>query len=532
MSDHPSRATTEAWERHVGSPVDAEALRPMLSAGNLARTFHEAALEAGSRPALTIAGESATYNELDAAAARLGGWLAARGIDADDRVLLAGPNSLAFVIAYLAVLRAGAIAVLAGSGLTERELAQQLAGSGATAAFAGGEARERLELLLPDVWSLDGDLGLGEPLEPPDRDGSSTAVLIYTSGTTGVPKGAALSHANLLASLRAIMLAWRWRDSDALVHTLPLSHQHGLTGLHATLAAGARAVIHASLDPARLAETIAAERATVLFAVPAVYERVLGWQDATAADFSSLRLATCGSAPLSPALWQRVAALLGQEPLERYGTTESGLVVSNPYDGPRKPGAVGLPLPGIEVAIADPDGCALPAGVEGEILLRGPQVFAHYWEDEQATREAFHAGGWFRSGDLGRVDPADGYLSITGRLKELIISGGLNVYPREVELVLESHPSVERAAVVGLPSKRWGEEVVALVVPEAGSGLDERELAAHARDALAPYKRPKAILAAEALPLTALGKLRRSELAELAARLRSSAETVDEPFGV
>ena len=254
--------------------------------------------------------------------------------------------------------------------------------------------------------------------------------------------------------------------------------------------------------------------------MPAIYERLLSCEEADAADLSSLRLATSGSAPLAPGLWRRVADLFGQEPVERYGTTETGLDVSNPYDGPRRPGSAGLPLPGIEVEIADDAGRALAAGADGEILLRGPQVFSGYWRNDEATRDSFFPGGWFRTGDIGRIDPASGYLSITGRLKEMIISGGLNVYPREVEVVLEEHPSVERAAVVGLPSERWGEEVVALVVSSPDAVADEEVLAAHARSALAPHKRPKAILFVGSLPVTALGKLRRPDVAEIAARLR------------
>jgi malonyl-CoA/methylmalonyl-CoA synthetase len=371
-------------------------------------------------------------------------------------VVLAGPGSLGLAVAYLGILRAEAVAVLGGADATERELSHLVSNSGAVAAFAGGDVCERLRALeraglAPAVVSLDRGasgptleetLGSADVLPPPDHDGDRTAVLGYTSGTTGTPKGAELSHSNLLASLRGIMLAWRWRGDDVLVHALPLSHQHGLSGLQATLLAGARAVIHASLDPARLCKAIAAEHATVLFAVPAVYERLLTWDGS--ADFSSLRLATCGSAPLSPRLWQKVAGLLGQEPLERYGTTETGLDVSNPYDGPRRPGSVGLPLPGIEVEVADESGRPVAVGKDGEIRLRGPHVCTGYWRDDEATRASFNRGGWFRTGDIGRVDAADGYLSITGRLKELIISGGLNVYPREVELVLEEHPSVER----------------------------------------------------------------------------------------
>ena len=534
MNERPSARTIEAWERHANAPVDPHALRLRLAHGNLPRAFHEAAVEAGDRIALTVEDESVTHRELDARAGRLAAWIREQGVRPGDRIVLAGASSLALVVSYLGILRAEAVVVLADAALTERELHYLVEDSGAVAAFAGGEACGRLSTIARDdvlgpVVAL--DAGNREPtfeqaleghlpLPPPGHDGRRTAVFGYTSGTTGKPKGAPLAHTNLLASLRGIMLAWRWREDDVLVHTLPLSHQHGLSGLQATLLAGARAVVHASLDPARLCATIAAERATVLFAVPAVYERLLAWEGAPSADFASLRLATSGSAPLSPALWRRVTDLLGREPVERYGTTETGLDVSNPYDGPRKPGSVGIPFPGIEAEVVDELGRSVEDGTDGEIVLRGPHVFSGYWRNDEATRASFHAGGWFRTGDVGRIDPSDGYLSITGRLKEMIISGGLNVYPREVELVLEEHPAVARAAVVGLPSQRWGEEVVALVVPAEGSVVDEDELGAHARSALAPHKRPKAILAVESLPVTALGKLQRSALAELAERLR------------
>jgi malonyl-CoA/methylmalonyl-CoA synthetase len=319
------------------------------------------------------------------------------------------------------------------------------------------------------------------------------------------------------------MLAWRWRDDDVLVHSLPLSHQHGLTGVHATLLAGSRAVIQPSLDPARLSAAIAAERATVLFAVPALYERLISWGGG--GDISSLRLATSGSAPLAPGLWERARKLIGREPVERYGTTESGLDASNPYDGPRRPGSVGIPLPGIEIAIADSEGKVLADGVDGEVLVRGPHVFDGYWRNDRATRQSFRPTGWFRTGDVGRLDPDDGYLSITGRLKEMIISGGLNVYPREVELVLEGHPAVGRAAVVGVPSQRWGEEVVAFIVPARGEKIDAEEIRSHARRLLAPHKCPKVVHQAEEVPVNALGKVLRPELVALAERLRASPQT-------
>ena len=220
------------------------------------------------------------------------------------------------------------------------------------------------------------------------------------------------------------------------------------------LLAGSRAVLLERFDPERLCDAVQRERATVVFAVPAMYERLLGWEGFEGADVGSVRLWVSGSAPLAPGVAARLSERLGELPLERYGSTETGLSVSNLHDGPRRAGSVGLPLPGLELALSD----------DGEILLRGPQVFAGYWEQPDTTADAFTGDGWFRTGDLGRLD--DGDLAITGRIKELIISGGLNVSPREVELALEEHPSVSRAAVVGVPSERWGEQVVAFVVPE------------------------------------------------------------------
>jgi malonyl-CoA/methylmalonyl-CoA synthetase len=325
-----------------------------------------------------------------------------------------------------------------------------------------------------------------------------------------------LTHANLLSSIRGVMLAWRWQPDDVLVHALPLTHQHGLGGVHATLLAGSRAVIHTRFDPAALCAAIRAEWATVLFAVPAIYERLVAWEAVADADLSSLRLAVSGSAPLSPALAERVAALLGQLPLERYGSTEAGLDVSNPYEGPRRVGTVGLPLPGVELAIVDGTGALVPNGSDGEIVLRGPQVFSGYAGQPEATAAAFYPGGWFRSGDIGRVDPADGYLTITGRAKELIITGGLNVYPREVELALEEQPGIAQAAVVGVPSERWGEEVVAFLISRPGASVTLEAVIGAVRRRLAPYKCPKRVFVVDRFPRNDMGKVRRDELAQLA----------------
>jgi malonyl-CoA/methylmalonyl-CoA synthetase len=341
-----------------------------------------------------------------------------------------------------------------------------------------------------------GDLLDGEAL--PAAPARAPAMLAYTSGTTGRPKGALLSHANVVASIRGAMLAWRWREDDVLVHALPLSHQHGLSGVHATLLAGSRAVLLSSFDPERLGAAL--HGASVLFAVPAMYERLdLGG--------ARLRIAVSGSAPLPPRLAERLAAQLGELPLERYGSTEAGLNLSNLVAGPRRAGAVGFPLPGVEARVGEQD----------ELLVRGPQVFAGYHGREAATAEAFAPGGWFRTGDVVAVD-ADGCFAITGRLKELIVSGGLNVYPAEVERALEDHPAVARAAVAGVPSERWGEEVVAFAVAAAGAELDDAALIAFCRERLSAYKCPKRVVALPELPVNRMGKVQRDALVEAAAR--------------
>jgi malonyl-CoA/methylmalonyl-CoA synthetase len=503
-------ATRAAWGRHLGADADPDALRAELAAGTMGEAFAATAAERGDAPALDIDGAAASHAELDARAARVGGFLRARGVGAGDRVLLCAPTSLELVVAYLGIVRVGATAMPCDAALTAAELAHLLRDGEPVAAFVAPDARERLErgeadaapvgtvVAIGEVGDLDGEPAAPEPDPGP-------AMLAYTSGTTGAPKGVPLTHANVLASTRGVVRAWRWSADDVLVHALPLSHQHGLSGVHLSLLTGSRAVILARFDPAAVCGAIAAHRATVLFAVPAMYERLDAWEGIGDADLSSLRVAVCGSAPLSEALAGRVERWLGQVPLERYGSTEAGLDVSNAYDGPRRPGRVGWALPGIEMRLD---------GDDGEILVRGPQVFEGYWRRPEATAEALTPDGWFRTGDLGRIDPDDASLEITGRSKELIISGGLNVYPREVEAVLEAHPAVERVAVAGVPSERWGEEVVAFVVP-AGD-LDADELIAHCRERLSAYKCPKRVVALEELPVNRMGKVRRDALADMA----------------
>lgn len=511
-----------AWRRHLGdADRDPRALCDELAAGSLHEAFHATAQSHGDRVALAIGGSARTHAELDLAAGRMTGVLAAHGVRPGDAVLLCAPSSIALVEAYLGALRAQAAVVLANPAYTAAELRHIAADSGAVAAITAGGARYAVAAAGRDVAGLRIVLDLDD-LDARAYDArapagsSEPALLAYTSGTTGKPKAVPLTHANILSSIRAAMLAWRWSADDVLVHALPLFHQHGLSGVHATLLAGSRAVVQSKFDADALCVAIGAERASVLFAVPAIYERLVAAPGAAA--LASLRLAVSGSAPLSPALAERIRAAAGELPLERYGTTESGLNLSNVYGGPRRAGSVGLPLPGTEVRLVDDEGVPVDDGQDGEIVLRGPQVFAGYRGAPDAARSSFFDGGWFRTGDIGCRDPHDGFVSITGRSKEVIISGGMNVYPREVELALEESPAVERAAVVGVPSERWGEEVVAAVVAAAGARVNGDELMELASERLAPYKRPKRIVVVDELPLNPMGKLVRADVARLVAQ--------------
>jgi acyl-CoA synthetase (AMP-forming)/AMP-acid ligase II len=526
------------WRTHLPGVADPRQFAAGLGSETIPALAAAAAAadRAPDRVAVTVDGEPVTHAELDAAAGRMAAWLAGR-VHVGDRVLLAAGSSLGFVRCYLGALRAGAVVVLANPACTAAELGHLAADSGAVLAFADREpARLLAGLGVLGRLGVPGRLGAGSapPLivdvgEQPDgaspaRGSGSVpgsmprpqdiALLAYTSGTTGTPKGVPLTHRQLAASITSAMAAWRWSGDDVLVHALPLHHQHGLSGLHAALIAGGTVHIRSKFTAADLAQTVDATRASVLFAVPTIYQALVN-ADVPAGRLGALRLAVCGSAPLSPVLAARLPGLLGRLPLVRYGTTESGLNVSNPLDTPRGD-TIGIPLPGVltRIRAADPPADPGPAdfGADGEIQLRGPQVFAGYWQDPAATEAAFTTDGWFRTGDIGAVDPVTGHLMIRGRTKEMIITGGLNVYPAEVEIALEAHPSVSEAAVAGLPDDRWGEQVTAWVVLRDGHRLDEAGLIAHAHTVLTGYKCPKRVFRVTSLPRNHLGKIIRSAL--------------------
>jgi malonyl-CoA/methylmalonyl-CoA synthetase len=454
-----------------------------------------------------------TRGELAQRSAAAAGVLHEAGVRPGDRVLLSGAPSVPYLLLYLGAIRLGAVIVPANTGYTRAELDHLLADSQAVLAVVDDPRRlgdAAVPALVPAAVALDAPAGA----PPPSLDAARAddlAMIAYTSGTTGRPKGAMLSHRNLLASARSVTLSWRWTADDGLVLALPLFHLHGLgVGLHGSLVSGGRILLLAGFTPEGVAAAAARPDATLLFGVPTMHKRLaeLAAADPAAADaLRGLRLVVSGSAPLADELWQRLADVTGQRVLERYGMTETVMNISNPYEGERRAGTVGLPLPGVEVRL---DG----EGDSGEILLRGPNVFAGYWGRPEATAESFTDDGWFRSGDIGRRAD-DGYIAIVGRSKELIISGGYNVYPREVEEVLELHDGVAEAVVVGRPSAEWGERVVAFIVAaDPAAPPDADALTALVTERLAAYKKPREYHLVDAVPRNALGKVERRRLTE------------------
>ena len=480
---------------------DIGALRRRLRAG----TLPDALLPPGRDVVLRLGGRNVTRDELRTEAEQVAGGLRGLGIATGDRVALYAANSLEWIAAYLGVQRAGGCVVLMNPDYHSAE-AQHILGDSEPALVIADQQRAQIvtELGLRTVPVE--DLPHGPVPAMPPIDSQSTAAILYTSGTTGRPKGAVIDHGNFLAQGRGALEVWRWTSRDVLVHALPLFHLHGLgMGLHGTLLSGGSAVL-VPFTPEKVMHELT-HGGTMFFGVPSMYQRLCDWLEQHPTDLSHVRVFVCGSAPLPPALFERCTRLLGQAPVERYGITEGGIVVTNPYDGPRQPGRVGHPFPGVEVRLGELD----------EVLLKGGQVFTGYWRNPQATAEAFTADGFFRTGDVGEIGD-DGTLAIRGRIKELIITGGFNVYPREVELVLETHPAVQEVAVAGVPSDRWGEEVTAFVVPSGQGDLVESEIIAFANERLASYKCPKRVVAVDKLPRNAMGKVQRSVLTAQAAR--------------
>jgi malonyl-CoA/methylmalonyl-CoA synthetase len=482
---------------------------------------------APDRPFLERAdGSVDTYADLAARTARLAHALVALGVAPGDRVAVQVEKTPAALYLYLATLRAGAVFLPLNTAYTTAEVSYFVEDAEPSLLVCDPAAQAALEPVAAGVGAriatLDAagqgsltDLAAAQPdhfLTIP-RGPTDLAAICYTSGTTGRSKGAMLTHANLTSNARTLASIWRFSSNDVLIHALPIYHVHGLfVATNTVLAAGASMIFRARFDPAEVTGLFS--RASVLMGVPTFYTRLLGQAGLTAEAAAPMRLFVSGSAPLLAETHRDWTARTGKPILERYGMTETGMNASNPYDGERRPGAVGFPLPGVEVRITDPDsGQAVAAGEIGMIEVRGPNVFAGYWRMPEKTAAEFRPGGWFITGDLGLID-ADGYVHIVGRGKDLIITGGFNVYPKEVEAELDALPGVVESAVIGLPHADFGEGVTAVCAVGAGPAPDEAAVIVALAERLARFKQPKRVLFVEDLPRNAMGKVQKALLRE------------------
>jgi malonyl-CoA/methylmalonyl-CoA synthetase len=454
--------------------------------------------------------QSLTFGDLDARSTRLARVLAARGVQSGDRLGIFLQNRVEFIDVVLACLKIGSILVPINILYREREIAH-IVGDAQPKAVVTAQAFAELfdsatPLLVVDEITR---AAAGETAEPTRVliDGDAPATLVYTSGTTGRSKGAVLTHNNFLANAANLTVCWKITSADRYLAVLPLFHVHGLAnGAITWLATGCRMRLVERFEIARAAELFATFQPTLFFGVPTVYVRLLELPlDIARAAGRQMRLFVSGSAPLPAPVFEAFRDRFGHDILERYGMSETLMNVSNPYAGERRPGTVGFPLPGVSVRILDAQGAEAAPGTVGEVVVRGPNVCAGYWRQPDATAAAFD-DGWFRTGDLGERS-ADGYITLRGRRTDLIISGGFNIYPREIEEVLIDTPGVREAVVVGAPDARRGELPVAYVVSDGP--IDSEALDAACRRALASFKVPRAFVRVDALPRTALGKVQK-----------------------
>lgn len=467
-------------------------------------------------PGLEFEGEIFTFGRLDEASDRLAAWLSAAGVEPGDRVAVYLKNSPELVLIYLASAKAGFVFTPINILYRRDEIAHILADSDPKVVFADPESEamvasaiesDGLRLhLTSEIAAAIADTPRPAALtEPADDD---IAALVYTSGTTGRPKGAMLTQANFAANALNLIESWRMTADDRLLLTLPLFHVHGLgNGLHTWLALGYRLRLTERFRKETIVEELLDFRPTVFFGVPTMYERLMETPPDVAREIGgSLRLFVSGSAPLPAATHRKFEELFGSVILERYGMSETLMNSGNPYDGERRPGSVGLPLPNVSIRICDEKDQEVANGQTGELHIKGPNVFSGYWRQEGATAEAFAKDGFFRSGDLG-VRGDDGYITLQGRGKELIISGGFNVYPREIEEFLAKQPGVREAAVVGVHDPLKGERPMAFIASD--TPIDADALGAACREGLASFKNPTAFVQVDALPRNALGKVQK-----------------------
>jgi len=485
---------------------------------NLTTLFDGSFHGRAARPALEYADAAGvvhtlTFGEVDERASRMAHELAARGLGRGDRLCVHLANRVEFIDLFLACARTGVVMVPMNVLYRERELRHIVSDSEPTAIVAAQDSDAVYPPGTP-VWfveTLAEQASAREARRPVVTiDGDDPALIIYTSGTTGAAKGAVLSHNNLAANGQTLVTAWRITDRDRYLAVLPLFHVHGLgNGIHSWLMSGCRMRLLERFDQ-RTAQAVFTDfKPTLFFGVPTIYVRLLDpsviADDQARAIGAAARLFVSGSAPLPAHVHEAFRVKFGHTILERYGMSEALMIMSNPYEGERRAGSVGPPLPGVSARLVGPPGDVLGDDVVGEVEIRSPALFKEYWRRSDATAAAFH-NGWFRTGDLG-IRSSDGYYTLRGRRGDLIISGGFNIYPREIEELLLEDVRVREAAVVGVPDDVRGEIPIAYVVTD--DGVDLSELEHVCREQLASFKVPRTFLRVDALPRTALGKVQK-----------------------
>ncbi|MDQ6700148.1 MAG: AMP-binding protein [Acidobacteriota bacterium] len=477
---------------------------------NLTHLFNLSFVGRRDRTALEFERATYTFGEIDERSNRLARLFAQRGLRQGDRLCVYLPNCVETIDIFLACVKSGVIFVPVNILYRDREVAHILSDAQPSAVIANGEIAADVP-----VWNTaaltSASSGLSSEALAATFDGDTPAGIIYTSGTTGASKGAVLTHNNFATNAVNLITCWQIAEADRLLLALPLFHVHGLgNGIHCWLMSGCRMRLLERFDYQTAAATMLEFQPTLFFGVPTIYVRLLDFETDVARRIgASMRLFVCGSAPLPAQVLEEFRVRFGHTILERYGMSETLMNMSNPYAGERRPGSVGMPLPGVSVRLLDAEGGAVADGETGELYLRGPNVFPGYWNREDATAAAF-SDGYFRTGDLA-VRSSDGYYTLTGRKSDLIISGGYNVYPREIEEFLEEQEGVEEAAVVGISDRLRGEVPVAYIV----GSFDPALLEARCREKLASFKVPRAFVPVAALPRNALGKIQKHLLPKL-----------------
>ncbi len=452
--------------------------------------------------------ETLTFGEIDARSNRVARLLAARGPARGDRLGLFLPNRVEFIDLFLACVKLGVIVVPINVLYREREIGHIITDSEPMAVVTTRELGQLIPAGVP-VWDID-EIATAAARQDGTRvrmaiDGDDPAAIVYTSGTTGRSKGAILTHNNFTANAVNLLTCWRITDDDRYLAVLPLFHVHGLgNGVHVWLASGCRMRLVERFEAARAADLFETFKPTLFFGVPTIYIRLLDLPGDLARRIGArMRLFVSGSAPLPAHILEAFREKFGHTILERYGMSETLMNISNPYEGERRPGSVGSPLPGVSVKLLDAEGQQVSDGEVGEIYVRGPNVFPGYWADHG---DGPIADGWFRTGDLAERSP-DGYYTLRGRRTDLIISGGFNIYPREIEDLLLEQPGVREAVICGVPDERRGEVPVAYIV--ADSEFDGDVIAEACRRSLASFKIPRAFIRIEAVPRNAMGKVQK-----------------------